>query len=327
MHVLIGVYSQFRSWSIRDAHVDWLRATFPQHTFVRADTDADMLSAVGDAEVAFSSRINAEHFAAACRLRWIHSLAAGVGSMLFPALVNSDVVLTNSRGNTAPMIAEHVIAVVLSLLRDLPRAHRRQQERRWALDEFEEATSIRTLRGSRVLIVGLGSIGADTAQLAAAFGAEVTGIRRRPEAPRPPGVTAVFGPEHLRDQLAMADVVVIAAPQTAETVHLIGARELAAMKPGAVLVNVSRGKLVDDTALIAALDAGTLRGAALDVFEHEPLAADSPLWSREDVLITPHVAGYHEHYWRDALALFAENLRRYEAGHALINVVDKRAGY
>jgi phosphoglycerate dehydrogenase-like enzyme len=133
--------------------------------------------------------------------------------------------------------------------------------------------------------------------------------------------------DHLHTELAHADVVIVSAPQTPETLHLIGAAELAAMKDGAVLVNVSRGKLIDEAALAHELAKGRLRGAALDVFEHEPLAADSPLWSRDDVLITPHVSGFQPRHWPDAAALFAENLRRFENGQALLNPVDKAAGY
>lgn len=327
MRVLVAIYSDFRSWCIPAGELDALRREFPEHTFVRADSDEATLTAIGDAEVAYSSRITPEHFAAAPRLRWVHSPAAGVGSMLFPEMVRSAVIMTNSRGNSSITIAEHVIAVTLALLRDLPLAWRRQEEKVWAQNEFDAGASIRTLRGSRVLIVGLGSIGSETAKLAAAFGAGVTGVRRQASAPPPPGVEAVFPPGQLHDQLPSADVVVLAAPQTAETVHLIGARELALLKDGAVLVNVSRGKLVDEAALIRTLETGRLRGAALDVFAHEPLRPDSPLWERRDVLITPHVSGFHGGYWPQATGLFADNLRRFAAGRPLVNVVDKDAGY
>jgi phosphoglycerate dehydrogenase-like enzyme len=137
----------------------------------------------------------------------------------------------------------------------------------------------------------------------------------------------MLGPEGLAGALPRADAVVLCAPQTAETWHLIGDRELGVMKDGAVLVNVSRGKLVDEAALLRSLESGRLRGAALDVFEHEPLAPDSPLWGRPDVLITPHVSGFHEGYWPEAARLFAENLRRFTAGEPLLNLVDKKAGY
>jgi len=325
--IVVAIYSDFRSWCIPEEQVQRLRDEFPQHTFTRADSDEETLRAIPPADVAFSSRITPAHLAAAFCLRWIHSPAAGVGAMLFPDMVASPVVMTNSRGNSSVTIAEHVIAVTLALLRDLPLAQRRQAERVWAQNEFDAGASIRTLRGARVLVVGLGSIGSETARLAVAFGAEVVGLRRRPELDGPDGMVSVLAPASLHHELPRADVVVLAAPQTSETWNLIGDRELSLMKPDAVLVNVSRGKLVDEAALVRALDSHRLRGAALDVFEHEPLDAASPLWGRPDVLITPHVSGFHAGYWPEATRLFAENLRRFEAGQPLENLVDKRAGY
>ena len=328
MRVLVAIYSDFASWCIPEAEVEILRREFPACTFVRGDSDEETLAHVADADIAFSSRITASHLAAAHRLKWVHSPAAGIGSMLFPSMIESGVILTNSRGISAPAIAEHSVAVTLALLRKLPLASERQRTRTWAQNELSaEGRRIRTLRGARVLIVGLGAIGTETARLFAALGAHVTAIRRRVSEPAPPSVAQVWPPSQLHQALPDTDVVIVAAPQTPDTVHLIGRDELAAMKDDAVLVNVSRGKLVDEAALVKALDAGRLRGAALDVFEHEPLSSDSPLWSHPDVLITPHVAGFSERYWPDARSLFAENLRRFVAGQPLRNVVDKRAGY
>jgi len=327
VQILVALYSEFQSWCIPEDQLDLLRKAFPQHTFTRADSDEATLAAIAAADVAFSARITRAHLAAAPRLRWIHSSAAGVGSMLFPEMVRSSVTITNSRGNSSTTIAEHVMAVTLVLFRDLPLAWRRQAEKVWAQNEFDAGASIRTLRGTRMLIVGLGSIGGETAQLAAGFGIHVVGIRRRADRPPPPGVAVVVPPEELLAELPSADVVVLAAPETAATRHLIGDRELAQMKDDAVLVNVSRGKLVDEAALLRALEAGRLRGAALDVFEHEPLAVASPLWDRPDVLITPHVSGFQSGHWPRVTRLFADNLRRFEAGKPLANVVDKEAGY
>jgi phosphoglycerate dehydrogenase-like enzyme len=135
------------------------------------------------------------------------------------------------------------------------------------------------------------------------------------------------GPAELHAELPLADVVVIAAPHTSDTARLLGERELSLMKEDAVLVNVSRGTLIDEAALVRTLESGRLRGAALDVFEHEPLAADSPLWTRGDVIITPHVSGFHADYWPTARRLFADNLRRFIEGRPLANLVDKQAGY
>jgi phosphoglycerate dehydrogenase-like enzyme len=325
MTILVAIYSPFSSWCIPDVWVERLRERFPEHSFTVATNDGESLGGIRGADVAFGARVNAAQFDAARALDWIHSHAAGVGGMLFPALVESNVILTNSRGLSAVSIAEHTVMVTLALMRALPHAFECQRERRWAQDEFIDR--IRTLRGARVLVVGLGAIGSEVARLAVAFGASVTGIRRRVEAGAPPGVEKVASPSDLAGELPKADVVVICAPQTSETMHLLGARELALIKEGALLVNVSRGKLVDETALASALDSGRLRGAALDVFEHEPLDPASPLWERRDVIVTPHVSGFFEHYWRDVVDLFSDNLRRFESGQPLRNVVDKRAGY
>src|SRR5262245_9624150 len=248
--------------------------------------------------------------------------------MLFPEMIASPIPVTNSSGVSSVTIAEHVIAVALALLRELPLAWRRQAAHRWAQNEFDSGARMRTLRGARVLIVGLGSIGRETATIAAGFGATVVGIRRRGrDGELPAGVASIVGPDTLHDELPLADVVVLAAPQTAETTRMIGEKELALMKDDAVLVNVSRGRLVDEAALVRTLETGRLRGAGLDVFEHEPLAADSPLWARDDVILTPHVSGFHAEYWATARQLFADNLRRFTDGRPLANVVDKKAGY
>ena len=314
MKIVVAIYSPFASWCIPDAQVEWLRHEFPRHAFVRADTDAETLERIADADVVFGATVRPDQLAAARKLRWIHSPAAGIGNMLFPEMVASAVLMTNSRGNSAPTIAEHVVGVSVALLRDFPLACRRQATRTWAQDEFNSGARIRMLRDSRVLIVGYGSIGREVGRLMSALGAAVTGLRRSV-------------PYDLRAELRRADVVVIAAPQTRDTTHMIGAAELAAMKEDSVIVNVSRGKLVDEAALARALETGRLRGAALDVFEHEPLSPDSPLWGREDVFITPHVSGFQARHWPDAAALFAANLRRFEAGEPLLNAVDKAAGY
>lgn len=327
MNVLLATYTPVAAWNMPAAQVERLRREFPEHTFVTAHSDAEVLARIPDVDVAFGARFTPEHLAAARRLRWIHSPAAGVGNLMFPEMVASPVTLTNNRGNSSFTIAEHVIAVTLALLRGLPLAWRRQTEGVWAQDEINAGPPMRTLRESRVIVVGLGAIGAAVARIASAFGAHVVGVRRRADQPVPAGVAAVVTPEHLAGELPLAHVVVVAAADTTGTVRLIGERELALMKDDAVLVNVSRGSLVDEAALVRALESGRLRGAALDVFEREPLPADSPLWARTDALITPHVAGFHKDHWDIVIATFTGNLRRFAAGEPLINRVDKEAGY
>jgi phosphoglycerate dehydrogenase-like enzyme len=179
-------------------------------------------------------------------------------------------------------------------------------------------------------IVGLGAIGIEVAKIAVPFGFRVSAIRRRVDRPGLDGevpIEAVWPPDRLLELLAQSDVVVLAAPHTPETKRLIGRREVEAMKRGALLVNVARGKLIDDAAVIDALREGRLGGAALDVFTREPLEPESPYWDLPNVIVTPHTSGAMQDYWTPLVALFADNLRRFEDGRPLLNVVDKKAGY
>jgi phosphoglycerate dehydrogenase-like enzyme len=325
--VLVGIYSPFAAWNIPASHVERLRRELPHHTFLHAPTEARALELIGTADVAFMSELRQAHLEAAPRLRWVHSPAAGVGGMLFPAMIDSPVVMSNSRGISADTIAEHVLAVILARFRKLPLAFRSQGIRQWTQEAFVADPAIRTIAGSRVLIAGLGSIGSATARRLAALGARVTATRRNPGRPAPEGIETVAPPGRLRDLLPGADVVVVAAPQTRDTRALIGAPELAAMRRDALLVNVSRGKLVDEPALIEALTNTPTLGAALDVFEEEPLPLTSPLWSLPNVLVTPHISGFRADHWDAVTALFADNLRRFESGRPILNIVDKAAGY
>jgi phosphoglycerate dehydrogenase-like enzyme len=300
---------------------------FPQHQFADVYTRDDVTRELDDAEVAFVPGLKGSEITRATRLRWIHTQAAGVGHMLTPELIASDIVLTNSRGVRAPAIAEHVIGMVLVLARQLHTLLEHQRARHWAQEEMDLSGRMWTLRGRTMGIVGLGSIGEGVAKLAAVFGMTVIAIRRRVDASPVDGVREIWPPERLHDLLAASDVVVLTVAHTPETEGLIGERELRAMKPNAVIVNVGRGSLIQEPALIAALQAGTIGGAALDVVAEEPLDRDSPLWSLPNVLISPHVSGTIERYWESSADLFMDNLRRFETGQPLLNVVDKHAGY
>ena len=327
MTVLILIHSPFAMWNIPLAHVERLRHDFPGHTFLHARTDEEAVGLIHDARVAFSAQINVEHLRAAPALTWVHSPAAGIAGMLYPEMVASPVVLTNSRGLSGDTIAEHVLAVTLALFRRLPLAFARQAAHRWAQDEIGAPPGNRTIAGSRVAVVGAGAIGGATATRMHALGASVTLIRRRPDQPAPQGITDVRGAADLAAVLPGTDVLVIAAPQTRTTRGLIGRAELALMQPNAVIVNVSRGGLIDEAALADALTQGRLGGAALDVFRQEPLPPDHPLWSLPNVLITPHTSGFRTDHWDAATGLFADNLRRFDRGQPLLNVVDKASGY
>lgn len=311
-------------WTIPQAEVDRLQQLFPHHRFVNAANEAEAMREIAGAKVAFSSMITSPLFASAKRLRWIHSPAAGIGRMLFPELRASDVVLTNSSGLHAVPIAEHVFGLAIALSRRFQVAIRRQTEHRFAKDEIGH---VRVLHGHCLGVVGLGAIGSEIARLGAAFGMRVIGVRRHPEAPAPETVAEVFGPAHLDRLLAAADYVVLAAPLTPETTGLIGAPQLRRMKRAAFLINIARGKLVRERDLAVELAKGTIAGAGLDVFEHEPLDPHSPLWDLPNVIVTPHTSGFFERYWEAVSDMFAENLRRFERGEPLFNVVDKQAGY
>lgn len=327
LRVLVSIYSEIPTWNIPDAQVERLRHEFPQHEFVRARTTHETLAAIRDADVAFSSEIYDNALSASTRLKWVHSPAAGVGSMLSAAMVASPIILTNSRGNHAEAIAEHVIGVVLALYRKLPDAFRYQSAHRWAHAEMTTGEPLRLIRGTVFGVVGPGGIGSTIARLASALGATVDGVRRRPELGVPEGMSAVYAPSQLRDRLPAWDVVVLATPLTRETRGLIGKEELHLMKRDAILVNIGRGKLVKEAELVEALRNRSIAAAALDVVEHEPLEPVSSLWDLPNVLITPHVAGLRPDHWDVAVDLFAKNLRRYESGQPLLNVVDKSAGY
>jgi phosphoglycerate dehydrogenase-like enzyme len=327
MNLLVGIYSPFAAWNIPDTHVERLRREFPHHTVVHARTDADVTTHVAAAEIAFASELRETHFQAARRLRWVHSPAAGVGGMLSPAVIEGPVVISNSRGMSGDTIAEHVLGLTLALFRKFPLAMRAQRAHDWTQDEAMQPPPLRMITGTNVLIIGMGGIGAACAARFAALGARVSGVRRRTGEPTPPGVSAVHPVDALLRVLPSAELIVIAAPQTASTHRLIGGEQLAVMRRDAVLINVSRGKLVDEAALAEALWEGTIAGAGLDVFEHEPLDPASPLWDLPHVIITPHTSGFRPDHWDAATDLFAENLRRFDRGEPLLNVVDKAAGY
>ena len=325
MNVVIGVISPASAWVMPRRFVDQLRADFPQHTFLDAWDRETLRRLLPEADVAFTPFIDRDVFASATRLRWVQSPAVGVGSLMFPELLASEVVLTSARGIRARSIAEHVLGVTIALARRLPATFRAQAAHRWAQEELE--TEARTLQGQRMGIVGLGAIGMELVKIATPFGFRISAIRRRADEPRPEGVEDVWPPARLPDLLSQSDVVVLAAPHTPETKRLIGKPELDHIKRGALLVNIARGKLVDDDAVIAALRSGALGGAALDVFSEEPLDPASPYWDLPNVIITPHTSGAMQDYWTPLVALFAENLRRFEKAEPLRNVVDKKAGY
>jgi phosphoglycerate dehydrogenase-like enzyme len=282
--------------------------------------DADeQIAAAGDAEAIYGS-VSPPLLAATTDLKWVHLTSAGVERFLFPEMVAHPAVMTNARGVAAVSIAEHAFALILAFTRGLPLALRNQQERRWA------STSLIEICDQTLGIVGLGRVGREVARRAAGFGLRVLAVDANPVDP-PEGVVCLWPPDRLLDLCAEADILVNCSPLTKQTERMIGREQFARMKPSALFVNVSRGRVVDQDALVAALREGRIAGAALDVVDPEPLPPDSPLWEMPNVILTAHCATTSQHFWRRMHELFCENLRRYVAGEPLLNVVDKTAGF
>jgi len=239
----------------------------------------------------------------------------------------SSVVITNSRHVHAVTMAEHTLGLMLALARRLPSAARYQLEKHWAQQEiWDETPHPVEINGRTLVIIGYGAIGQELAKRARACDMRVVGVKRDP-ARGGEHADRVVGTGELASVLPEADFVVLAAPLTPETEHAFGPAHFGAMKKTAYFVNVGRGALVDEKALVAALEERSIAGAAIDVAETEPLAADSPLWSAPNLFITPHLAGVSERLWHRHAALLLDNLERYFAGRELLNVVDKERGY
>ena len=292
----------------------------------------EALTAVADAEVyvgfGFPRALYLAATANGSKLRWIHTGSAGVGALLYPELASSDVVITNSAGVHARPMAETVIAMALHFARGFDFAVRNQTLGKWDQSEFESVESrVVELDGLTMGILGFGGIGSEVARRARALGMRVIAARRNAQRASPDAEIVAANAEGIERVLRAGDVVVIAMPSTSETRGLIGARELAQLKPNAVVINVARGNIIDEAALIDALTRGAVRGAALDVFAHEPLSKDSPLWRLPNTLILPHISATTPRYWEREVALIADNFGRYLKGEPLQNTVDKTAGY
>lgn len=261
-----------------------------------------------------------ENWDAASSLRWVHVSAAGVSQLLFDDLIRSNVVYTNSRGVLSRAIAEFALGFVLDMAKDAQGSFRLQQQQRW------QHRVTRKVQGQRALVVGTGSIGREIARLFRAVGMEISGAGRTSRA-GDDDFERIHSSQDLAGIVHDYDYLVLAAPLTSETKGLVNAEVLAAMKPSAHLVNVGRGELVHTDALTEALASGSIAGAALDVVHPEPLPAGHPLWSMENVIITPHMSGDTEDHIDDLGLLFLDNLTRYRAGEPLQNVVDKELGF
>ncbi|MDQ2652432.1 MAG: D-2-hydroxyacid dehydrogenase [Chloroflexota bacterium] len=314
-----------------------LRQRFPSVHFVvpGEETDSDGRyriaeatpsdAELAEADVIVGWQVSAEQLDQAPRLRWFHAGSAGVEHLDLRALHKHSAILTNSRGVSAPNMAEHAMGMMVALARRFPRLMREQSAHSWRDEDTHR--EVRELGEETLLIIGTGEIGSQVASRAAAFGMRVEGLRRRAHAETPPNFDRIWSADDLGKALSSADHVVVTLPDTPETRGLLDAAAFAACKPGAMIYNVGRGAVIDTAALVAALQSGHLGGAGLDVTEPEPLPADSPLWDLENVLITAHTSGASPRYWERQEALISDNLGRYLEGRPLRNLVDYDHAY
>jgi len=309
-------------WSTFSGMAQELPSLFPDEQIVVPANDSD-LDSVADAEVVIGTNSGNRAKALldrATAVRWYHSVGAGVENLVtLPHFRERRITLTNNSGAMDIPIAEHVIAMVLAAAKRLYLYRDQQARHEWKEHRQDE------LRGSTLVVFGLGSIGAETARLGAALGMRVIGVRR--SSVPVPGVERIVPPERLAEIAAEADYIAVCAPLTTRTRGAISRDVLARMKPTAWVVNIARGPIIDETALVDALRERRIGGAALDALATEPLPADSPLWSFENVVITPHSSNSSPNVRPRTIALIRENLRRFKVGEPLLNVVDLEAGY
>ena len=341
--LLLGLFTEAEAWRIPDDAVAALRGRFPDVEVTRAATREAFDRALPDAEILFSWLHGRDMLDRATGLRWFHAPSAGVGAFLTPGVLARGPIVTNSRGVHAVPIAEHVMGFLIALARGFRPAMAEQAAGAMRDDRWESEGGVpRELAGLTLGLFGYGAIGREVARRAASFGMRIIALKRHPEraeawdpellaalglpAEDPP-VATLFGPGDLDRFLSESDAVVVAAPLTPETGGVFDANAFAQMKPGAWFVNVGRGKIHREDDLIAALRAGRLGGAALDVFEGEPLPPESELYRLDNVILTPHVSGLSSGYWGRAMRLFEANLTRDGAGRLLLNRVDLARGY
>ena len=324
------------TYEMNEQHLERLQSVFPDMDFVICASQEHLSTALPGAQALIGTLTRPELLADFPELRWIQSNSAGVDKILSPELVEHDVTITNFSGVQASSMAEHVLAMMFVFARGLPALIRRQPTREWTTQPPGEMPRLPQtryfsrftfeLKGQTLAIAGLGDVGRELAIRAKGLGMHVLGSKRRPDV-IPEGVDRLYGPDDWYDMLAEADHVAICLPLTRHTHHLVGARELQAMKPSAYIYNVSRGEVIDQDALIQVLEREEIAGAGLDVVTPEPLPVESPLWEMPNVLVTCHTSGASPLIEDRGIDLIVENVRRYQQGEPLLNVVDKREGY
>jgi phosphoglycerate dehydrogenase-like enzyme len=325
--LIICVWHSFTFWRPQPVMAETIRKRWPQMQVLHLPDYDRLPEELPDTDIFVGYSLRAPQLNDAKKLKWIHSTAAGVAQLMYPELRDSGIVVTNPSGIFSVPMAEHTMGMLLAMARNFPDTLRQQELKKWGQqDLWDKPQHLTELNGRILLIVGYGSIGQELARRAHAFDMRIWGVTRSGTGDSK-HAEKILPVAQLSDALPEADYVVIAAPETQETRHLIGAAQIARMKPGARLVNVGRGSLLDETALLQALESGKLGGAALDVTSTEPLPAESPLWTAPNLFITPHTSALSERLWHRQTAILMQLLEKWFAGEELFNRVDFSRGY
>lgn len=325
--LVICVWHAFSEWRPKAAMAETIRKRWPAMRVVHLPDYSELAKELPDADIFVGYSLRPEQLKNAPKLKWVHSTAAGVSQLVYPELRDSGVIVTNPSGVFSVPMAEHTMGLLLALARNFPDSVRYQDRGHWGQQDIWDAPQHLTeLNGKLLLILGFGSIGHELARRAKAFDMRVWGVTRSGagDANLAERIVSVGA---LHEVLGEADYLVIAAPETPETKHLIGSAELQRMKTGARVINVARGTLLDESALIRALVEEKLAGAALDVTETEPLPADSPLWKAPRLFLTPHTSAMSDRLWDRQTELLVDLLEHWFDGRDLYNRVDLRRGY
>lgn len=325
--LVICVRFRFTVWTAPPEMADRIRARWPEMRVVHLPDYDNLDRELADADIFAGFTVRPEQFTLARKLKWIHSTAAAVTQLMYPELRQSGIAVTNASGIHSVPMAEHILGMLVALARRFPACFRDQQESRWDQQAWWDApVRPRELHEQVILLIGFGAIGRAVAKVVRPLGMRVWAVTRSGS-----GATElaerIFPVAKLDEALPQADFVVLAAPETPETTNLFGPPQFARMKSSAYFLNVARGSLIDEPALVAALGKGTIAGAAIDVASEEPLPPESPLWRAENLFITPHVSAISGRLWERQTDLVLENLERWFGGRELLNRVDLVRGY
>jgi D-2-hydroxyacid dehydrogenase (NADP+) len=328
--LVLCVRHPFSLWNPPPEMPKRIRERWPEMEVVHLATYDHLEQALAKAAIFVGFSLRPGQFAVARKLKWIHSTAAGVGQLMFPELRASGIEVTNAAGVHRIPMAEHILGTLVALARRFPDCVRYQQQSHWSQHDLWDGVSPahrpRELQGQVLLFIGFGNVGREAARIARPLGMRIWAVTRSGRADEQFADRALPA-SRLHEALPHADFVVLAAPETPETLRMMGEREFSAMQASAYFINVARGSLVDEPALVRALQNHRIAGAALDVTSEEPLPPENPLWKLQNVFITPHVSAISEHLWERQTELLMENLERWFSGRELLNRVDLARGY